>query len=334
MTANQDIEVFWKQQSGTIRQFLTDHPSHEQLSSEIAYILRKRVKKADIECSAVTHRAKTLNSFQDKLSRKHIKDPFTEIDDLAGVRIVYLYKNDFDKIAKIINEEFKILETVDKLAEQDPDRFGYDAVHYIVQLGRKSKGARYDDLKEFRCEIQVRTVLQDAWAIVSHHLVYKREGDIPNHLKRKLFQLSGLFGTADDQFDSIHAEREKYVEKVEKSSTTEDGFLALEINVDTVAALLKIRLPEGKYEINTTGISRHLADIDKERYSTLWDIDNVLRRTKRAMKKFEKELGLSLTGAGFLSGSLAMIDKDYRLKSEVMVVGVDAYNKSKHLVED
>ncbi len=334
MAAKRDIDKLWDQKSETIRHFLEDHPSYEQLSSEVAYILRKRVKEADIECSAVTHRAKTLNSSLEKVSLKHTENPFTEITDLAGVRIVYLYKNDFGRIEKIIEEEFKILNKDDKREEQDPDRFGYDAVHYIVQLGRKSSGARYDDLKEFRCEIQVRTVMQDAWAIVSHHLVYKREADIPKPLMRNLNTLSAVFENADNQFDSIRVEREQYVKKVEKSSTTEDDFLALEINVDTVAAFIKKRFPDINFLGSAAHISFVLSNLDKERYKTLHDFSEVLRRTKKAFEKFNRIIQSRLTAIEALSMSLSIVDRQHRLKAERLDHVINAIEQVEHLLED
>jgi ppGpp synthetase/RelA/SpoT-type nucleotidyltranferase len=74
---------------------------------------------------------------------------------------------------------------------------------------------RYDDLKKLVCEIQVRTVLQDAWAIIDHHLSYKQESDVPKILRRKLNSLAGLVETAHDQFDQCGM-NEKIIEKESK----------------------------------------------------------------------------------------------------------------------
>jgi hypothetical protein len=54
-----------------------------------------------------------------------------------------------------------------------------------------------------KAEIQIRTVLQHAWAAISHKLQYKREDDVPAPLRRKLFRLSALFELADDEFISL-----------------------------------------------------------------------------------------------------------------------------------
>lgn len=334
MAVNQDIDKLNNQESELRDKFLEDQPSYEKLAKEVKYTLRKRLNEANIEYSAVTHRAKTLNSYLKKCLKKPPLYPEREITDLAGVRIVYLYKNDLDKITKIIDDEFKILETVDKLEEQAPDRFGYGAVHYIVQLGLKSTGARYDDLKALCCEIQVRTVMQDAWAIISHHLDYKRKADIPKHFKRKLFSLSGLFEVADDQFNSIRNERDQFAEELKKSSVTEDDFLNQEINIDTVTALLKKRFPNRKLQYEPIQMSFVLGGIDKRKYTTINDLSTVLRRTQKAIAEY-LQYGFDLhASVEILSLSIAIADNKFR---QTIGLNKDTITRIKHverLLED
>jgi ppGpp synthetase/RelA/SpoT-type nucleotidyltranferase len=71
------------------------------------------------------------------------------------------------QLRELLNLSLRYLRKVDKLEEQEVDKFGYGALHYLVNLGRKSSGARYDDLKRLVCEIQVRTVLQDAGRLLT-----------------------------------------------------------------------------------------------------------------------------------------------------------------------
>src|SRR5215210_182570 len=111
----------WDEHPKVIRAFIEIRPQYEQLCNEVAYILNKRMDETGIEYSAVTHRAKTLKSFAEKLSRKQYKDPPKDITDLAGVRLVYLYKGDRFKIESIIESEFEVEEKIDKVEEQDAD---------------------------------------------------------------------------------------------------------------------------------------------------------------------------------------------------------------------
>ena len=128
-----------------------------------------------------------------------------------------------------------MIERIDKVADSEPHEFGYGAIHFLVKLGKNLKGPRYDDLRDLTCEIQVRTILQDSWAIVAHHLSYKRESDIPNALRRKLNALSGLFETADDQFNQLNIEREAYRGKLTASMEVDiQEILKQKINLDNL----------------------------------------------------------------------------------------------------
>jgi putative GTP pyrophosphokinase len=132
----------WQQNPGLIKRFLAIQPDSQQLFTEVEYILRKKISEQGIETSSVTSRAKTLNSFLEKLQRKHYGDPFAELTDLAGARVVCLYRSDTPKVAAIIRADFEVIEDVDKLGDLGVDQFGYGARHFVVRLGEGSSGAR------------------------------------------------------------------------------------------------------------------------------------------------------------------------------------------------
>ncbi|HEY0083643.1 MAG TPA: hypothetical protein VGB61_12695, partial [Pyrinomonadaceae bacterium] len=228
-----ELSRIWDENPQIIRAFIEKHPQYEHLCNEVAYILSKRMKESGVQYSAITSRAKTLKSFAEKLTRKHYDEPLNDVTDLAGVRLVFLYRSDRPTIEKIIESDFDVVEKIDKVEAQEADRFGYGALHYLVRLGRKLSGARYEDLKGMICEIQVRTVLQDAWAIIDHHLSYKQESDVPKFLRRKLNSLSGLFETADDQFDRVRDDREEYIKTIKGQLRGKDFPVDQEMNLDT-----------------------------------------------------------------------------------------------------
>jgi putative GTP pyrophosphokinase len=157
-------------------------------------------------------------------------------------------------------------------------------VHFIVCLGEKSSGARYDDLKSLKCEIQVRTVLQDAWAIINHHLMYKQEQDVPTPLLRKVNSLAGLLEAADYQFDYIRLERKQYTAKVELSLAT-DQDSDQEINVDSIVAFLKDYFRDAETESSEKYISKILDNLDRKKYKTLKDLKNLLDKKSDEIEK-------------------------------------------------
>jgi ppGpp synthetase/RelA/SpoT-type nucleotidyltranferase len=288
-TDSDELEKTWYEKPDLIRAFVEIRPQYEQLCSEIEYILRERMNDTDIEYSAITSRAKTLRSFVEKLSRKQYDDPLQDVPDLAGVRLVYLYKSDRPKIERIIESEFAVIEKEDKVGEQDADRFGYGALHYLVRLGRKSSGARYDRLKDMVCEIQVRTALQDAWAIISHHLNYKQESDVPRFLQRELNSLSAMLENSDGQFDEIRKKREAYKDEVKKELKNKGEILDRELNLDSFVEFLNSRFPEKKLAIKDEHISWILSVAAKYGYTSLSDLDRLLNCTEIARKAMAAE---------------------------------------------
>ncbi len=283
-------DEFWRHNPEIVQRFLDVRRDYQDLCVEVEYILRKRLRDRRMEIAAITSRAKTLNSFLEKLQRKNYEDPFTEITDLAGARVVCLYRSDIDQIDEVIRSEFEIVEDSDKISSLAPDQFGYIARHFIVRLGRASSGARYDDLKSLSCEVQVRTVVQDAWAIIQHHMVYKRESQAPAQVQRKLNSLAGLFETADDQFERIREERHSYLAKVKESSERFAGFLENELNLDTFREYLTQTFPNREFEA-WDGQGRITLDgLLAGGYKTLRDLDATIKNTAVARKFLVSEM--------------------------------------------
>ena len=142
-----------------------------------------------------------------------------------------------DTVSKIIDDNFEIdtESSVDKSKILKADQFGYLSVHYIVSLDSNRKNLKeYTEFKELKAEIQVRTVLQHAWAAIDHKLCYKSKEEIPAELRRKLYRISALLETADDEFDILRSEINTIREKYENSITS--GTLDISIDVDSLHA--------------------------------------------------------------------------------------------------
>jgi hypothetical protein len=222
-----------------------------------------------------------------------------------------LYISDLNKIKEIIESRFEILEIVDQQEKYEHDRFGYAALHYVVRLGSNHLGARYDDLKNLKCEIQVRTVLQDAWSIVSHHLLYKRESQIPSVFKRKIHSLSGLFETADDQFDNIKKAQEKYLKEIDESLNQHD--LNQELNSDSIYEYMKWKFPG----IPIEGYAGHLRNlVSTIPLKTFAELDAILEKTKPFYQRIEEQMGNYYSSGAILAYAYAMSDDEWLRRNE------------------
>jgi putative GTP pyrophosphokinase len=310
----------WHSDPDLVRQVVERRPDYEHLVDEVVYILRKRLADAALQVSSVSGRAKTLKSFLEKVQRKSYDAPLEEVTDFAGVRVVCLYREDVARIEAIIRHEFDVMEKVDKDAEKETDQFGYGAVHFIVTLGKKSSGARYDDLKDLRCEIQVRTIMQDAWAIIQHHLIYKRESEVPRPLQRRLNSLAGLFETADDQFARIRQDRDEYLSAVRDSSSDEVMFLKTELNLDTVQKYLEWKLPKRPLEKFEGQLRTIFSALDRSKYPVLRNIDDAMNATEKVRREIPghlpnlKETAPSgvIPAAVELAWALSIVDEAFR----------------------
>lgn len=175
------------------------------------------------EVQVVTSRVKEIESFVDKASRvdqgqTKYTHPFDEINDIVGFRVIVIAKLHIPKVCKIIEENFEVLEQEDKsVALLNEGKLGYESHHLIVKLNEsRKKLAEYASVTDIVCEIQVRTVLQHAWAENEHKIQYKDFKPDPD-LRRRFQRLAGLMSLADEEFDRIYELNERVRNQVENS---------------------------------------------------------------------------------------------------------------------
>lgn len=185
--------------------------SYSAYATRLQDLVTQLVERSSIRMHFVESRAKSPDSFSEKLRRpgKRYNNPFEEMPDLVGLRIVLYYTDSVQLIGSLLKQEFQILEEEagHQASAYDTDQFGYLSMHYVVRLHDKRKNLpEWHEWRDVRAEIQVRTVLQHSWAAVSHALQYKREGDVPVGLRRRLHRLAGLFELADEEFVGIRNE--------------------------------------------------------------------------------------------------------------------------------
>lgn len=181
-----ELDSFFKRYSERL-------PEFKLLRDEGKDNLKSAISKSGIKVHSIIGRIKRFDSCVDKVIDKKIKEPFEAIKDFVGLRVICLFLSDLDRVEKLINETFEVLDRKDKTNYRGKDVFGYMGTHLIVKLKAKK------ETNPMPFEIQVRTIAQDAWASVSHHLNYKANS-IPKELEKDFHALSGLFYVADTHF--------------------------------------------------------------------------------------------------------------------------------------
>jgi hypothetical protein len=198
-------------------------------------------------------------------------------------------------------------------------------------LSDATSGARYEDLKNLVCEIQIRTVMQDAWAIIDHHLVYKNEASVPTKFKRRLNTISGMFENIDEQFDRMRIEREAYVKEISEQTQKVEVFHQQEINFETVNAYLKETFPSLPFAASSEHISRVINSISACGFKILADLELVLRRTKKARQALSGESPAKFAVAE-LARAVALCLPEYR-KTGWNAERIKQFQKFEYLVE-
>lgn len=212
-------------------------PLYEDYSNRLISLLKSILDNQNIDYHLIEGRAKTVESLEEKVKRKIYGNPLKEITDLCGIRIIVYYQKDISTVEKLIKKNFIVDKenSIDKSIILKNNEFGYLSNHYVIKLKQNRKELpEWETFKDIQCEIQLRTVLQHAWAAISHELQYKSNHDIPNFLKRRLFRLAGLFELADEEFGAVKEKQTKLNEAIVEKKEIDNQKVYEEINWDTV----------------------------------------------------------------------------------------------------
>lgn len=206
-------------------EYITQIQKYSRLKDVMINTLEKLFEDRGIDLFSLDGRVKDVDSFIEKIERKGYKNPYDEVEDICGVRVVCYYSADLVLIEDILKAEFDILSFSDKKKESGEDKFGYLSMHYVVTLKNEwLHSPLYRDFPQLKIEIQVRTILMHTWAAISHKLMYKKESDAPLEINRKLNRLSALIELADEQFDSIRIAKNQYMDEI-KDGINDDALL-------------------------------------------------------------------------------------------------------------
>jgi len=195
------------------KQYELEFSNYNSLCKEVIRQLEVLFKEKSIKLAVPIHfRIKEWESITDKCQRYSLQpSKIGEINDLAGIRIVTLFKSDISTIQQIIKSTFTILREEDTANRLSEDQFGYGSIHYEITLPDSwVKIPALRTLKGKNVEIQLRTASQHAWAAASHILNYKKESHVPQPVRRTINRVSALLETVDLEFERVLQEREEF----------------------------------------------------------------------------------------------------------------------------
>ncbi|MES2624618.1 MAG: (p)ppGpp synthetase [Pseudomonadota bacterium] len=153
---------------------------------------------------SIKQRVKTLESLSEKLIHltRSTGEENPVLRDLLGLRVVVPFQEEVERVVELLREHFSIKKIERKSEKLTFREFAYDSVHVEIPIEI--------DLSLPECcravvEVQVRTILQDAWAEVEHELIYKSHFRFPNNdsIRKKLAAVNASLSLADMIFQEI-----------------------------------------------------------------------------------------------------------------------------------
>ncbi|MDR0312458.1 MAG: tetratricopeptide repeat protein [Treponema sp.] len=273
------------------------YPDQSALKKEYDELLDSRESAAEelsVRVSEAVHhllstptikaRVKDFDSYYKKYIRLLKSDDSSLsplIADIIGLRIVCPFLEDLATVEEVLNANFEVYEVQHKGGDHTFREFGYESVHLQIKLPLdlvKAGGLPAEEA----AEIQIRTILQDAWAEVEHELVYKAEfNPLDEPIKRKLAAVNASLSLADIIFQEIRSYQRQLNGELEKRR---DSFFR-KIEESTDALLFSEAMPETREEIEEQ-LQPH--------YSSRASIDEMLLNALSAhnKRKFQQAIAL------------------------------------------
>lgn len=158
----------------------------------------------------IKSRVKTIDSAYAKLKSRgydmNLENLVNHVHDMVGIRIVCSFLSDVKNIVSIIenSKHLKVKDKKDYIA--NPKDTGYISYHLIVYVP-----IYLDDKEEYvEAEIQIRTVAMDFWASLDHKIQYKFPNDIPDEIKKELYNCSLVTKLLDNKMQTLNEIVNKY----------------------------------------------------------------------------------------------------------------------------
>jgi putative GTP pyrophosphokinase len=243
------------QREAILISFLNEKEKYKKLGEYIVQLIQDDPSSPKESLHTIIYRIKDELRVLEKINRlnKELEDGVplimeknyqVRVGDLLGVRIICLRLSDIEKVEeylKLLSEE-NILSFVkgpdqkrsfilpvnpgDSLPDDIDLRYsGYSSIHYQIELGENSDAS--PGLKGLLFELQLRTILEEAWSEIDHkyRYVHSRIGaDLPEHIHTGFYNLSAYLQVAALQAEYLcrlaEAHSSKKIAKVKRTRIT------------------------------------------------------------------------------------------------------------------
>ncbi|WP_164604495.1 RelA/SpoT domain-containing protein [Rhodopseudomonas sp. BR0M22] len=275
-----------------------------------------------VDFLSVSGRTKSLDGALEKIRRKKYSNPEERLTDLSGIRVITYLESQVSQVETIIRILFAVDEanSLDRSSVLGSDKIGYRSAHFVCSLGTtREKLPEYDSLGNLKFEIQVRTVLQHAWAELAHDRSFKFGPGLPPTIQRKLNLYSGMLEIVDGAFDSIAKEIDNYAQEINAKSLRQIS--AVEVNSISLSRYVQQISDKYELDIREGEIPAELfVELERFGIQTIGDLDKLI--TAETIKLY-KSARIQDTPVGFIRQLLMLHDIDKYFSGPVRWAAID-----------
>jgi ppGpp synthetase/RelA/SpoT-type nucleotidyltranferase len=242
-----------QQRDNILISFFKEKEKYEKLAGYIVRLIRDDPSAPKESIHTILYRIKDEARLIEKIDKENSSSVINGISithknfqeriaDLVGIRIICLRLSDIVKVEAYLEllVEEKIIQFMREPDHKrsfvlpiDPGEAappeinlqysGYSSIHYQVKLGENSDAS--EELKKIQVELQLRTILEEAWGEIDHkyRYAYSRIGDaLPEHIHSGFYNLSAYLQAAAMQAEQLCREVEAHrLSSLQKSKSKE-----------------------------------------------------------------------------------------------------------------
>ena len=207
-----DYEVSYENQADFISNILRSQP--------MIHSVKSRIKDPDRLIEKIIRKTEDRKLKYGKDFQFTLENYKNEINDLIGIRVIHIFKDQWQDIHEFITKTWKVIEVTANVREGDNTKkfeeldievrsriSGYRSVHYLVEF--------YPTNEKVIAEIQVRTIFEEGYGEIDHRLRYSHV-EIPEILKSNLLLFNRIAGSADEMASLINDLSKEWFNKEEK----------------------------------------------------------------------------------------------------------------------
>ncbi len=187
--------------------YIASYGLYRDYTKRLEHLVQDLLEQIDLDLFHIESSTEGIDNFVERLrnSKENVAS-LEEIPDLSCIRVILYFAEDLEKVSRLVEEEFTVypLQSIPFDALRDPDAYGYRSVRFAVSLSPERSSLReWRKYASLRGEIQIRTILQNAWATITKKLPYEEVQRSKSGLKRKLSRMSALLEEADEGFLTV-----------------------------------------------------------------------------------------------------------------------------------